>query len=151
MEIATDYLREERISNLDMIPRDINGENIDIVKDQILDLNDKFDFLLSLLMKGEKLGVTLDHNQEAQPAIKEFSLDKVQTSLNQVHDDEIESFDPKNGDHLLKAVKDFEARARQEVGMDRKKFRKPDPKKSLTERIRDAVKFEEEMEKKKKK
>ena len=47
-----------------MLPRDINAENIDLVKEQVLDLNDKFDFLLSLLMKGQKLGVSLDHTQE---------------------------------------------------------------------------------------
>jgi hypothetical protein len=63
MEVATGYLKQERISNLDMLPRDINAENIDLVKEQVLDLNDKFDFLLSLLMKGQKLGVTLDQTQ----------------------------------------------------------------------------------------
>ena len=150
MEVATGHLKQERISNLDMLPRDINAENIDLVKEQVLDLNDKFDFLLSLLMKGQKLGVSLDHTQEVQPAFKEFSLGNVQTSLNQNNDEE-EAFDPKNGEHLLKAVKEFEARARHEVGKDRQKFRKPEPKKSLIDRIMEAHKFEEEQGKKKEK
>ena len=76
MELATDMLRTERISNEDMIPKDVQGENIDVVKEQILDLNDKFDFLLSLLMKGQKLGVSIEPNQEGFNVIKDFSMDQ---------------------------------------------------------------------------
>lgn len=31
--------------------------DVEIIKEQVLDLNDKFDFLLTLLFKNEKLGV----------------------------------------------------------------------------------------------
>jgi hypothetical protein len=58
---AADLMREERKHNTNLLPEDTNGKNIDLVKEQILDLNDKFDFLLSLLMKGQKLGVKVEH------------------------------------------------------------------------------------------
>ena len=78
---ATENLRHERKSNLDLIPRDVNAENIEVVKEQILDLNDKFDFLISLMMKGQKLNVNIGHNTEGFHSIEEFTLDKPKTSL----------------------------------------------------------------------
>lgn len=45
-------MRYERKSNEEMLPEDVKGKHIDIIKEQVLDLNDKFDFLVSLMIKG---------------------------------------------------------------------------------------------------
>lgn len=38
------------------MPVDTQGNNIEVIKEQTLDLNDKFDFLVTLLLKGNKIG-----------------------------------------------------------------------------------------------
>lgn len=53
-----DLFRDERKSNEELIENDTLGENVSVVKEQISELNDKFDFLVSLLLKSNKLGVS---------------------------------------------------------------------------------------------
>ena len=38
--------------------------DIDIVKDQIINLNDKFDYLLSLAMQDEDFGIDIDFTED---------------------------------------------------------------------------------------
>lgn len=52
MDAAADEMRVERLDNEDLIPEDVKGKHIEIVKEQIIDLNDKFDYLISLMIKG---------------------------------------------------------------------------------------------------
>jgi hypothetical protein len=44
----------------------VQGENIEVVKEQILDLNDKFDFLVSILIKNKKIGIQQVDNEEGE-------------------------------------------------------------------------------------
>ena len=52
MYTEAEKLKDERKQNSDLLPVDENSNNIDIVKEQILNLNDKFDYLMSLLVKN---------------------------------------------------------------------------------------------------
>jgi len=72
-------MKAERLDNEDLIPEDVHGNHIEIVKEQIIDLNDKFDFLISLMIKNQKLDVKNAENMEDL----DFSLqDQVDSSLN---------------------------------------------------------------------
>lgn len=118
-----DQMRTERRDNEDLIPEDVHGTHLEVVKEQIIDLNDKFDFLITLMLKGNKLGYVQD----------DFTLDdRVDPSLNRgsagLHSEEVVS-----------AVEAFEMKARQVTGDRRKQFRKPAPKKKLTERVQEAI------------
>lgn len=145
MHLAADTMRDERKSNIDLLPVDVNGNNIELVKEQVLDLNDKFDFLLSLLMKGQKLGVKVEHTTEGFHVIKGFSLQTQQIDHNHTLIPEECEFDPANDSHVHRAIREFEQKAKQTVGLERKMHRKPEPKKTLSERIKDAIKNEEEL------
>jgi len=82
MDFSATQMKAEREDNMDLIPEDVNGNNIEVVKEQILDLNDKFDFLISLLVKGQKLGVhSADNGSDS--ILTDFSLSEGNsTSLN---------------------------------------------------------------------
>jgi hypothetical protein len=43
-------MKSERAQNKDLMPRDEQGEHVEIIKEQILDLNDKFDYLVKLML-----------------------------------------------------------------------------------------------------
>lgn len=52
-----DKMRVERNQNNDILPPESSTEkDLQVVKEQILDLNDKFDYLLYLLVKDRKIG-----------------------------------------------------------------------------------------------
>jgi hypothetical protein len=55
MEEDFDKMRQERLDNMDLVPVDEKGEHIELIKEQILDLNDKFDFLISMMIKSRKV------------------------------------------------------------------------------------------------
>lgn len=46
----------------------------------------------------------------------------------------------------MRAVKTFESKAKETNGLERKKFRKPEPKKTLVDRVKEAIKTQEEEE-----
>lgn len=48
-------MRVERLDNEELIPEDVKGKHIEIVKEQIIDLNDKFDYLITLMLKSKKM------------------------------------------------------------------------------------------------
>jgi hypothetical protein len=52
---------QERLDNEDLVPPPDQKEiDIEIVKEQILDLNDKFDYLILLMMKNKKMAKPKD-------------------------------------------------------------------------------------------
>lgn len=48
-------MKKERLDNEDLIPEDTHGVHLEIVKEQIIDLNDKFDFIVSLMAQSNKI------------------------------------------------------------------------------------------------
>lgn len=57
MDKASDEYKVIRNKNLDLAPPRTKKEiEIEYVKEQALDLNDKFDYIISLLMKNKKMG-----------------------------------------------------------------------------------------------
>ncbi len=133
-------MKLERLDNEDLIPEDVHGNHIEIVKEQILDLNDKFDFLISLMIKNQKLDVKTGEQLEDS----EFSLqDKVDSSLNRG------SIVGLQNDEILTAVKAFQKKAKKVTGEDRRQLRKAEPKKPLIERVREAILLQEELDAKK--
>ena len=56
MTRSVDEFKRERYNNIDLVPkRDQTSIDAEIVKDQVIDLNDKFDYLLYILFKSGKL------------------------------------------------------------------------------------------------
>lgn len=55
MHKAADSMKHERQMNEELLPRDEQGEHIETIKEQILDLNDKFDFLVKLMIEGKTM------------------------------------------------------------------------------------------------
>lgn len=58
MVASAEAMKEEREHNKDLLPNDEQGDHIEIIKDQILDLNDKFDYLVKLMLQGQALNAT---------------------------------------------------------------------------------------------
>lgn len=57
MEAQTELFHIERINNESLVPPPNQTDiDVEIVKEQILNLNDKFDYLLYVMMKNQKLG-----------------------------------------------------------------------------------------------
>jgi len=56
LQAEADQFKEMRVHNEDILPEDdMVASEVAHVKDYILDLNDKFDFLVQLFLKGKKL------------------------------------------------------------------------------------------------
>ncbi len=55
MDDSMDSLKAERKSNQQLLPDDPTGNNLDVIREQILDLNDKFDYLVSLFLKSKNI------------------------------------------------------------------------------------------------
>lgn len=140
MDLQAEKMKVERLDNEDLIPEDVHGNHIEIVKEQIIDLNDKFDFLISLMIKNQKLDVkTGEQLDEVDFALQ----DQVDSSLNRG------SFVGLQNDEILTAVKAFQKKAKKVTGEDRKLLRRAEPKRPLIERVRDAIKLQEELDNKK--
>ena len=140
MDLQAEKMKVERLDNEDLIPEDVHGNHIEIVKEQILDLNDKFDFLISLMIKNQKLDVKTSEQLDDA----DFTLqDQVDSSLNRGSIVGLQS------DEILTAVKAFQKKAKKVTGEDRKQLRKAEPKRPLIERVRDAIQLQEELENKK--
>ena len=93
--------REEKKQNEDICPGvDQKVIDIEVIKEHIIDLNDKFDYLVNLMIKNKKIAVIKKKDEEAEFAIgKETSNDI--------------SLDSKD---VLSYVKEFEERAKQVTG-----------------------------------
>ena len=51
-----DKFKEERIQNEEVVPeQDPIQNSVSLIKSQVLDLNDKFDYLTALFLSGKKL------------------------------------------------------------------------------------------------
>jgi hypothetical protein len=57
MTKRAEQMRYERLQNDDLIPNDTHGENLEVIKEQIIDLNDKFDFLVTLMAQTHQMNV----------------------------------------------------------------------------------------------
>ena len=55
MDESMDNLKAERKSNQQLLPDDPTSSSIDLIREQILDLNDKFDYLVTLFLKSKKI------------------------------------------------------------------------------------------------
>lgn len=104
--------------NENLLPeKDQKAIDIEVVKEQILDLNDKFDYLLFVMMKDKRI----------QPKDGNYQLkEPLTTSINdEPHSQpaaELEELEVKD------AVKTFEQAARKKFGEERKRFRKATPR-----------------------
>lgn len=58
------------------MPVDVKGQQIEVIKEQILDLNDKFDFLISLMIQSNKLKMRAvnDEHDEFKEGSAHFNL-----------------------------------------------------------------------------
>lgn len=118
---------------MNLIKRDPQGEDIEIVKEQILDINDKFDFLVSLLMKSHKIQTKTIEDDEGEEDV-DFAINEGE-NLTQ------EGYDPIEYSKILEFVHKFEELAKKASGDDRKVLRKPQPARPLTQRVKAAVKY----------
>ena len=50
--------------NDELLPRDEQGEHIETIKEQILDLNDKFDYLVKLMIEGKTMKARTFTNEQ---------------------------------------------------------------------------------------
>ena len=58
LERVSEKQRDEMKQNEDLVPPESEEKvGIEIIKEQIIDLNDKFDFLINLMIKNQKIGV----------------------------------------------------------------------------------------------
>jgi hypothetical protein len=129
----------ERKMNEGMLPeKDQKAIDLEVVKEQILDLNDKFDYLLYVMMKDRRLQNKGGEYEIAEPqpsatSINAPSFHKATTEL-----EELEVKDQ---------VKNFEKAAKKRFGVDRKQFRKATPRQPVFKRIQEVRLQEIENEK----
>lgn len=135
MQFEADRLREERLMNEELVPFDENSHNIEVVKEQILDLNDKFDFLVSLLIKSQKLNVEVSEENDVHDFVVN---DQAASSLNA----DRQSLNLNDDRQMYKTLKQFENKAKEVTGKERKQFRKPEPRKNLVDRVKEAIEQE---------
>lgn len=118
-----------------MPEKDQKAIDLEIVKEQILDLNDKFDYLLYVMMKEKKI-----ENKGG-----EFHIGSIQDapahSINR-EPSELEEYEVKDD------VKNFEKFAKKKFGAERQRFRKATPRQPLYKRIQEIRLQEIENEKK---
>lgn len=138
MILAADKMRNERINNIEeILPIDEDGDNIEIIKDQMLDINDKFDYLVGLMMKSNK--IVPHKSQVDKNELVHFRVNADNNS-NQI-------LGGINDEELINFVKKFEETAKLCADEDRTKFREKQVAKPLLERVSDAVKYYEKLEK----
>jgi hypothetical protein len=82
MYAQTAIFHNERMENEGLVPPpDQTDMDVEIIKDQILTLNDKFDYLLYVMMKNSKLG--------HEPSSSDFTVDE--SRIKNISVDELES------------------------------------------------------------
>jgi hypothetical protein len=76
LEKKTDLARAERKQNEDLVPPpDSQHQELEIVKEQVIDLNDKFDYLVSLMIKNQKIAVISNAQEEDEFILTNNNLD----------------------------------------------------------------------------
>ena len=129
-----DEFQAERKMNEELMPdKDQKAIDIEIVKEQILDLNDKFDYLMYVLMKDRRLENKDGDYQVTSAPTYTHAINKAATEL-----EELEVKDE---------VKNFEKTAKKKLGQERKRFRKATPRQPLYKRIQEIRLQELENEK----
>lgn len=95
------------------------------------------------MLKSQKLkaNVTKNNSGDSKTEFKLTDISSKATSINNnMTSDEVEL------DNIQKVLKEYEKEAKNAVGGIRKAFRKPEPKKPLLVRVREAMKMQEELE-----
>lgn len=133
MENDFDHMKQERYDNMDLVPVDVKGQQIETIKEQILDLNDKFDFLISLMIQSNKLKV-----RSVEDEHDNFKSGTGMLNLPTTTDDEVVTEGEEVSDPV-KAAKTFQKIATEETGQERKHLRKPPPKKPIDQRIKEVL------------
>ena len=128
VERTSELHKAEKKENDDLVPGESQDVvDVEIIKEQIIDLNDKFDYLITLLLQDQQIAVSRDENDLA-----DFSLSQAKDTV----------MDSKA---LKLVVKEFEEKAKQVTGQDRVKFRKQPPMLPIIQRIKNIQK-QDEME-----
>ena len=134
MEYYVQKYRDERIDNqnLKLVEEESQADiDVEVIKEQVLDMQTKFDYLISMMMKSnviakEGSGYALNPSgAQMQPSI---NADDMAVNQN-------EAFE-------------FQERAKEamEKGTDREKLRKPPPVKPISVRIREFLQEEEKAQ-----
>jgi hypothetical protein len=85
MYLQTEIFHKERMENEDLVPPPDQTEvDVEVIKDQILTLNDKFDYLLYVMMKNQKLGHEVSSSDFTvdESKIKQISIDELEREHN---------------------------------------------------------------------
>lgn len=123
MNLAAEAMKSERIMNSELLPVDDQGESIEVIKEQMLDINDKFDFLVKLMLEGKAIQAkrTLTEQVIHETQIDDFG-NEVQAIKDIVKEEKTE-FNLNNGssedslegiseEELLRFVTEFEREAK---------------------------------------
>ena len=104
--------------------KDQKAIDIEVVKEQVLDLNDKFDYLMFVLMKERRVeahGGDFHFHASPTPTPKEDHTANYHSATS-VAAQELEEIEIKD------SVKKFEQAAKKKFGLDRQQFRKATPR-----------------------
>ena len=114
-----DLFRKERKQNEDIIPS-INQveKDVELVKQQILDLNDKFDYIIFMMIKNQKL--------QKEAGSKDFLLVEKNDIVNEGY--------PHSDSEIRRSIMEFQRRA-QESAPWRNKYRNAPTKIPLAQRV----------------
>jgi hypothetical protein len=103
--------------NENLLPeKDQKAIDIEVVKEQILDLNDKFDYLLFVMMKDKRLQ-NKDGDYQIHEPIASINAPEIHKATTELEELEVKD-----------AVKTFEQAAKKKFGEERKRFRKATPR-----------------------
>ena len=152
---SADLMKEERAQNEELLPVDVEGHNIEIVKEQIIDLNDKFDFLVKLMLKNQTLAAEQVENEVSGETETEFkmleNLSSANTNSTSLNGNAASSnLYGMSETELLQFVRKFEYQARKTAGAERQQYRKAEPQRPLSERVQEAIRYYENLHNKKK-
>ena len=126
MQKHVEAYRKERMDNINLnltrVPN-IADEHVEVIKENVLDIQTKFDYLLSLMMRSKLLKkeggqFSLGPGGAVQPSINEESVQQEKQTLHEFESD---------------------AKERIEKGTDRASLRKPAPKEPLIKRLQQAL------------
>ncbi|CDW74107.1 small-conductance calcium-activated potassium channel protein [Stylonychia lemnae] len=135
---ASDEMRKERINNNEeILPIDEDGNNIELIKNQVLDINDKFDYMVQMLLKSNQLVPSSDQVDKHE---------EMQFRLNDPKEGTESLIDGVNDEELIQFVQKFEETAKLNAGEERAQFREKQAERPLMERINEAIRYYEQKQ-----
>eukprot|EP00347_Sterkiella_histriomuscorum_P010536 403375907 len=163
MTQAAEDMKNERATNQELLPQDVEGENIEVIKEQILDLNDKFDFLVKLMLEGQAIKAKSGSNEQILHETEQDDYGNDIQVIKGIVKEEFTEFTLNSGaetqdtldglteDEVMNFVNQFEKEAKKTVGAGvRDQFRRAEAMKPLKERVNEAIAYYENMAKAKK-